>query len=213
MQSTFYMEEQKDYLEDISQIRNMMEQSSRFISLSGVSGIFAGVYALIGAYVAHYLIWESSLARLKNGYAYSTWNLQVALYAVAGAVLVMAIATGIYFTTRKAKQQGLKTWDKTSQRLIINLLIPLVTGGVFCLVLINKGMISIIAPSTLIFYGLALVNASKYTFRDIRFLGFIEIILGLIASILPGGGILYMAVGFGIFHILYGIVMYIKYER
>jgi hypothetical protein len=213
MQSTFNMEENKDYLEDISQIRNMMEQSSRFISLSGVSGIFAGVYALIGAYVAHYLIWESGLARLKNGYAYANWNLQLALYTVAGAVLIMAIGTGIYFTTRKAKKQGLKTWDNTSQRLIINLLIPLVTGGFFCLVLISKGIISIIAPATLIFYGLALVNASKYTFRDIRFLGLLEIALGLIASLLPGSGILYMAVGFGIFHIIYGIVMYIKYEK
>ncbi|MFY0652009.1 MAG: hypothetical protein JXQ96_08260 [Cyclobacteriaceae bacterium] len=207
------MEEQKDYLEDISQIRNMMEQSSRFISLSGLSGIFAGVYALIGAYTAHYLIWQSGLSKLKNGYAYATLNLQLALYAVAGTVFILAIATGIYFTTKKAKKQGLKSWDSTTQRLIINLLIPLVTGGVFCLVLINKGIYSIIAPSTLIFYGLALVNASKYTFRDIRFLGLLEIVLGLISSLYPGNGILYMAVGFGIFHIIYGVVMYIKYEK
>jgi hypothetical protein len=44
-------------------------------------------------------------------------------------------------------------------------------------------------------------------------LGICEIGLGLIASIYMGYGLLFWAVGFGVLHIIYGIVMYMKYER
>lgn len=207
------MVENKNYLEDISQIRTLMEQSSRFISLSGLSGIFAGTYALIGAFVAHYLITASSFSPESKSYLFAGSNLKMLLYIDAAVVFVLAIVSGIYFTTRKAKKQGLKTWDNTSRRMLLNLAIPLATGGAFCLLLLSKGMISMVAAAALIFYGLSLVNASKYTVRDIRFLGFIEIALGLTAGIVPGGSIMFLALGFGVFHIVYGVVMYIKYEK
>lgn len=207
------MTENKNYLEDISQIRSLMEQSSRFISLSGLSGIFAGSYALIGAFVAHHLVTGSSFSAESNSYLYGGYNLKMLLYIDAAVVFVLAIVSGIYFTTRKAGRQGLKTWDNTSRRMLLNLAIPLATGGAFCLILLSRGMVSMVAASALVFYGLSLVNASKYTFRDIRFLGFIEIALGLTAGIVPGGSIVFMALGFGVFHIVYGVVMYIKYEK
>ena len=121
--------------------------------------------------------------------------------------------SGIYFTTRKAKRKGQKIWDKTSQRLLLNLAIPLVVGGIYCLQLIRSGNLGLVAPTTLIFYGLALINASKYTLSDIRYLGFSEILLGLIGLIFIGNGLELWALGFGVLHIVYGIVMYVKYER
>ena len=114
---------------------------------------------------------------------------------------------------RKAKRKGLPVWDSTAKRLLLNLLIPLATGGLFCLVLLYHRQVGMIAPATLIFYGLALLNASKYTLNDIRYLGILEIIIGLIASVYIGYGLLFWAVGFGVLHIVYGIVMYSKYEK
>lgn len=207
------MENKTQYLEDISQIRSMMERSSRFISLSGLSGVFAGVYALGGAFLARQIInneigasYQAKLLNLSSG------RLEQ-LTIIAIVVLVLAVGTGIILTTRKARKNGLKIWDKTAKLLILNLLIPLITGGFLCLIFLYHGFVGIIAPSTLIFYGLGLINASKYTFTDIRYLGFAEIALGLISAYYAGFGIYFWALGFGILHILYGTIMYFKYER
>jgi len=209
-QSTLCMQEKTDYLKDISEIRSMMERSSRFISLSGLSGVMAGIYALLGAYVAYQVIQTG----VGEGEVYGRPG-QVIRYLLLDAlvVLVLAIGTGIWLTTRRARQQGLKIWDSTARRLVINLLIPLVTGGLFALIMLFKGFPSIVAPSMLIFYGLALINASKYTVSDVRYLGLTEIVLGLLASLVSGYSLLFWALGFGMLHIVYGTVMYFKYER
>ncbi len=207
------MENKTQYLEDISQIRSMMERSSRFISLSGLSGVFAGVYALAGAFLAHQIInreiginYQAKFLNLSSG------RLEQ-LVIIALAVLALAIGTGIILTTQKARKSGLKIWDKTAKLLTINLLIPLVTGGILCLIFLHHGLVGVVAPSTLIFYGLSLINASKYTFTDIRYLGFAEIALGLVSAYYVGFGLYFWALGFGILHILYGAIMYFKYER
>jgi hypothetical protein len=211
-QSTFNMA--KDYLKDLSEIRSIMEKSSRFISLSGLTGVVAGIYALIGAFVANRLIYNSDeilYHELLNQRQISenlTW-----LILDLVIVFLLAVGTGVYFTTKKAKKHGVKTWDESAKRVIINLMIPLVIGGIFVMILYSRGLISLMAPSTLIFYGLALVNTSKYTFRDIRYLGLIQAGLGLFACTTPGYGLIIWALGFGVMHIVYGAVMYFKYER
>ena len=197
--------EKTDYLKDITEIRAIMERSSRFISLSGLSGVMAGVYALAGAYVAHLTVQAYRANPHEHVVAY--------LMADAAIVLLLAVSTGVFLTTRRARAQGATIWDATARRLIINLLIPLVVGGLFSLILIARGTVGIIAPSMLIFYGLALVNASKYTLTDIRYLGFAEIGLGLLAALIPGYSLLFWALGFGVFHIIYGTLMYYTHER
>lgn len=204
---------EKDYLKDISEIRSIMEKSSRFISLSGLSGILAGIYALIGAFVASHLIYNSYDFLTNNFIDRQVRVNQTYLLLDALAVILLTVITGIYFTTKKAKKNNIKTWDDSAKKVIINLLIPLVVGGIFVLILYSKGYISLIAPSTLIFYGLGLINASKYTFRDIRYLGLTEVALGLIAATSIGGGLLFWAIGFGVLHIIYGGLMYYRYER
>ena len=197
--------QQTDYLKDITEIRSIMERSSRFISLSGLSGVMAGVYALAGAYVAHLIVQDYRANHNEYVVTY--------LMTVAAVVLLLAVGTGVFLTTRRARAQGATIWDATAQRLLINLLIPLVVGGLFSLILVARGMVGIIAPSMLIFYGLALVNASKYTLTDIRYLGFAEIGLGLLAALLPGYSLLFWALGFGVLHIIYGTLMYYTHER
>lgn len=218
IQSSFIMSNTTEQLKALSDIRNMMERSSRFISLSGLSGVFAGIYALIGAYTAYNYMHQEigMISRLSYGaetIATGVNRFYPFFFLDAGLVLSAAFITGFYFTRRKARKAGLKMWDGIAYRLMLNLLIPLAAGGIFCLILLSHGLVGLIAPSTLLFYGLALLNASKYTFNDIRYLGMCEIILGLLSAYDIGNGLLYWALGFGILHIIYGTLMYFKYER
>ncbi|AXG72364.1 hypothetical protein KORDIASMS9_04635 [Kordia sp. SMS9] len=205
-----------DYLEDIKEIKQLMNKSSRFISLSGLSGIMAGIYALIGAWFARVQL--RSAYEIKSVSKYEEMSvfangITFKLMTIAAIVLFLAVVTGIFLTQRKARKNGEKIFDKTALKLLINFLIPLVTGGLFALVLLQEGIVYLVAPATLIFYGLACVNASKYTLGHIKYLGYATIILGLIATQYVGYGLYFWAIGFGIFHIIYGGLMYILIER
>jgi general stress protein CsbA len=206
------MSKEKEHLQALSDIRSMMERSSRCISLSGLSGVFAGIFALIGAYLAMDKFEKASSNYRMVGDG-ELQSLTLYFFEIAGAVLFSSLLVGTLLTIRNSKRKGIKVWDATSKRLLINLGIPLIAGGLFCLALLYHGIIGLVAPATLLFYGLALINASKYTFDDIRYLGICEIILGLAASVFIGYGLLFWAIGFGVLHIVYGAVMYFKYER
>lgn len=207
------MKQQTEYLNEITEIRSLMERSSRFLSLSGLSGVIAGLYALIGASAAYWLIYQDQHIFSYRSIDLGERSVLVLLVLDALLVLVFSVLTGLFFTYRKAKKQGASLWDKQAQQLLINLMIPLVTGGILSLILLQRGYIGVVAPLTLIFYGLALVNVSKYTCHDVRYLGLLEIALGLISCVYIGYGLLFWSFGFGILHILYGIIMYLKYEK
>jgi hypothetical protein len=202
----------QEHLKAITDIRSMMERSSRFISLSGLSGVSAGIFALCGAYAAYIKLNSvNGITRLLDHDAFM--DTVIYLLFDASIVLILSIVAGIALTVRNSKKKGVKIWDATTKRLLINLLIPLVVGGLFCVILLYHGLVALIAPATLIFYGLGLINASKYTLNDVRYLGICEIILGLIGSLYIHNGLLFWASGFGYLHIVYGIIMYLKYER
>lgn len=198
----------EDYLKDISEIKNLMNKSSRFISLSGLSGILAGVYALTGAAIAYYLVENSVL-----GYLTLDGSLFRICFAILIGVAALSVITGVILTHRKAKKNGEKIWDNSSKRLLFNFLVPLVTGGLYILIILNQERYGQTAALMLIFYGLALINASKYSLGDIKYLGFTEIILGLICAFVPTYGFWFWVIGFGIMHIIYGTLMYFKYDR
>ena len=208
------MSNQQEQLAALSDIRNLMDRSSRFISLSGLSGVFAGLTALIGAYIAH----KELQKYLNGGYGYgfdADTEIEANLIKIALGVLVIALAGGFLFTLRQSKKRNIPFWGKTAKKLLINLAIPLAVGGFFIIALLFNfpSAIGLIASSCLIFYGLALINASKYTYTDIRFLGICEVILGLVAMFYVGYGLYFWAMGFGVLHIFYGLIMYFKYER
>ena len=207
------MDSQHEQLNALSDIRRMMDRSSRFISLSGLSGVFAGIIALIGAYFAQQEI-DSYLSRTEEA-AHSSTNIEFTLIKIGLLVLIFAIAGGIFFTYRQSKKKGLPIWDKTAKNLLINLTIPLATGGLFIIAMLiaHPNTFGLIAPSCLVFYGLSLINASKYTYTDIRFLGICEIVLGLASIFNMGYGLYFWAFGFGVMHILYGVYMWLKYEK
>ena len=207
------MKQTKDYLEDISEIRSIMERSSNFISLSGLSGIMAGIYALIGSFVAYRIVYfEGSILEIRE-FNINEHGTILKLSIVAIVVLILAVSTGLYLTSKKSTNNPLRFSDAGFKNLSVNLLIPLVAGGLFIMILISREIYSMVVPSFLMFYGVALVNGSKYTLRDIRYLGILEIILGLFSALFPGYGLIFWAIGFGVLHILYGSLMYYKYER
>ena len=210
------MNESREHLQTLSDIRSMMERSSRFLSLSGLSGVSAGVIALAGAAVVYGRIGLITYPRSYYKSLVDETSRAAAdqfFVTVAVAVLVAALLSGAFFTVRKARRQGQSVWNQTSRRLLWAMLVPLAAGGVFCLVLLLHNLIWLAFPGTLIFYGLALLSGSRYTVRDVESLGYCEVGLGLLALFFPGYNLLTWAVGFGVLHIVYGLAMYYKYER
>lgn len=205
------MESEQKYLKDLSEIRSMMERSSRFLSLSGLSGILAGVYALVGAYIA-YSFFDFAVGTSSVGQQQMTGEPEN-LFQLALVVLILAIGTAVFLSWKNARKTGGIIWNSAARRLAFNMAIPLLAGGVFILILFSKGLLGLVAPVMLIFYGLALLNASKFTYEEVKSLGIIEIVLGLFASHFIQYGLLFWALGFGIMHIMYGVYMHLKYEK
>jgi len=204
--------ENDDHFINLKEFRSQMERSSRFMSLSGNSGIILGCYALLGVTAVY---WYLGIGVTSADYFHLSWDEDGSFnddfftffYLVATAMLICSLITGYYFAAMRSVKRGLRIWDSASKRMAVNLLIPLFTGGVFCIVLIFHGELALIPGSMLIFYGLSLVNTSKYVENDIRYLGMIEIGLGILGLCFPGYGLLFWATGFGILHIVYGIVL------
>ncbi len=208
------MKKDTDYLQDIEEIRSLMEKSSKFISLSGWAGIFAGVFALMGSYIAlTYLDFN------PQSLSFDTENnpfQQKQIFSVvqlALLVFLLAISFALFFTHRRAKRKDELLWTPTAKRLVVNMAVPLFTGGILILLFISKGFIGFVAPFSLLFYGLALFTISKFTFDEVKILGLIEILLGLISVYKVSLGLLFWAIGFGVVHIIYGIYVYFKYEK
>ncbi len=212
-------------LEELTHIRGLMDRSTRFLSLSGLSGVWAGVVALAGASAAriHYRSMDGidRLSRFQGEGHALTDRLEDPAYAAhlrflvidAAVVLVVALAGAMWFTWRRSRGMGQGLWDGSAQRMVWNLLVPLAAGGAFCLALIWHNDVFLVAPATLVFYGLALVNASKYTLTEVRWLGYSEIVLGIVACFWTSTGLLFWAIGFGALHIIHGMLMYMRNER
>ena len=205
---------------ELHDIKQMMERSSRFISLSGLSGVSAGICALIGA-------WLSSAVIESNRYALFDLKASIAdaeamlygdilnsrLFQIAVVTFIAAALSAFIFTYRRSKKTNVPIWGTTARRLLVNVTIPMVAGGIFLLVLIKHGVMGFVAPGCLIFYGLGVLNASKYTLPETKYLGYCEMLLGLINLFFLGEGLYFWATGFGVLHIIYGVLMWWKYER
>jgi len=202
-----------DVYTELASIRSLMERSSKFISLSGLSGVMAGIYALIGAFFAYQLLYKDSLEFTVQNFDAFRPQVLPALLIIAVVVLLLSVITGLFLSAKQAKKEGQPFWNPVSKRLFAHMTLPLVTGGIFIIILLTHGNYQLIAPACLLFYGLALVAGSHYTFSDVKWLGICEIALGLLAAAIPGYGLLFWTIGFGILHILYGSIMHFKYKQ
>lgn len=203
--------------EDLQAIREIMERSSKFLSLSGLSGIFAGVCALVGAAIVWIFILGSDNIKYSE-YILNQGNVTTSdtgFYLALDALLVLVIAFlgAFYFSFRKARKVGQQFWTNSTRRLLFHLMLPLVSGGIIILILIFRNKMDFVVPFMLVFYGLALVNAGKFTFGEIHYLGLTQIVLGILAVIFTEQSLIFWTIGFGLMHIVYGFVMYYRHER
>ncbi|MBO9563486.1 MAG: hypothetical protein J7621_11955 [Niastella sp.] len=215
------MDSQHQPLETLQDIKRIMERSSRFISLSGWSGISAGICALIGAWAAHMRLgsfvvrYTRGLGEYEGGGSTgsNTGDLFFDLLLIAVVTFVAAFISAFFFTYIRSRRNGVPLWDRTVQRLAWNTIMPMVVGGIVILRALELGYYELVAPGCLIFYGLALVNAAKYTLGEVRYLGYGQIILGILNLWIINEGLYFWAAGFGVLHIIYGAMMWWKYER
>lgn len=204
------MSDLKSHLNDLSEIRHLMERNTRFLSLSGLSGISAGVCGLVGAWVAwSYLGGTLDLREM----VYPGPGLTEFLLLDAGLTFLAALGLALFFSVRAAKKDGLPLWNSTARRMVLDLCIPLVAGAVFCLILLYQGAVIWVPACTLLFYGLALLNASRATLPEVRLLALSELALGLVCAAWSEYSLLFWGLGFGLLHIVYGTIMYLKYKR
>lgn len=215
------MTEQDHHLDTLHDIKQIMERSSRFISLSGLSGIAAGSCALVGAWFAYGVIANSRVevksirsigTSPEHSISISDW-MGNQLVQIALLTFIAAFALSFIFTYIRSRKTNTPIWGHSSRRLLINVMIPMLAGGIYLFKLIENQAFGLIAPGSLIFYGLAVLNASKYTLPETRYLGYAEMLVGIISLWCIGYGIYFWAIGFGVLHIVYGILMWWKYER
>lgn len=203
----------QDIIKEIGQIRALMERSSKFMSISGLSGILIGSYALIGAAFGYFTVYGfQSQFGYRDNYI-TDYGIINRLILIAALVLLSSILTGFLMAKHKAKKNKQAIWNATSKSLLATVTVPLLAGGMFTVLLILKGEYGMVASTLLIFYGLALNAASTFTFREARWLGMMDILLGLIAFCFPGYGLWFWAFGFGILHIIYGVIVHQRYEK
>lgn len=209
------MNEQDQSLSELQHIKKMMERSGRFISLSGLSGIAAGICALVGAWYAKQQIqsWGRGNCLLSVNPGDACIDKLDELLWIATITFIAAFISAFFFTYLRSKKSKISIWSPATMRLFWNTVIPIAAGAVFLIKLIEVGGFGLVAPGCLIFYGLALVNASKYTLGEIRYLGYGQIALGIMNLWYIGYGLEFWAMGFGVLHIIYGIAMWWKYER
>jgi len=205
------MDNQEQSLAAIQDIKRIMERSSRFISLSGWSGMAAGLCALGGAWTAsHYISVYPVSGPARQG---NTTLLEGILLLIAAGTFIAAFLSAFVFTYMRSRKEGVPVWGNSAQRLLFNTAVPLFAGAFVVYRMLQLHEYGLIAPCSLIFYGLALVNGSKYTLGEVRYLGYFQLLLGVINLWVPGRGLLFWALGFGVLHIIYGMVMWWKYER
>jgi hypothetical protein len=212
------MSNQKEQLDAINDIKKLMERSSKFSALSGLSGIIVGIMALVCIGISYTILGItplepiSYLSILNRDGAIDTELLKLLIINFS-VVLLASFLTAIWLSNKNAVKKGEQIWDLTAKRMLINFSIPMFAGGAYCFILFTQNHIELILPATLLFYGLALLNASKYTVEDIKYLGVLLVLLGLFASIYVDEALLLWGIGFGALHIVYGSFMYFKYEK
>ena len=201
-QSTFYMNKDKA-LESVNEIKELMEKSSKFISVSGLAAILAGIYALAGAYIATQVITPETHLIVTLEF----------MAIIALSVLATAAVTAGILSYCKSQKTGQSFFSRLTYRALWNFSLPMLAGGIVCISILMHEYYDILASVMLLFYGLALVNTSKFTYSSVAWLGYAFICLGVVDCFWEGHSLLFWTIGFGGFHILYGILFYLHYER
>jgi len=207
-QSTFDMNENP--LDSLNEIKSMMERSSKFTNISGWTWIWVGFVGLISASIAYFIILEEEF-RLYTLLPNAQRDINLVILLIS--TLIVACAGGFYFMINKTNKDGAKFINPTTKRILARFILVLLIGATICAALYMHLSFVYIAPTTLLFYGLALLNVEKDTILEIKYLAYSEIILGLLAFFLIYKGLLFWTIGFGLIHLIFGVWMVLKYDN
>ncbi|MFS0490960.1 hypothetical protein [Leadbetterella byssophila] len=181
---------EQDVLKDI---RSIMERSTRFHALSGESGIWVGVLAL-----------------LFSVYRVYRWGLKVDTAdgaAEAVLLLILSVTAGYLWAKKRAMAVKQSLWSASSKAMIKALAVPLLVGGFLVISFMSLDLYGLVVPMFLIFYGLGLYAASTYTFKELQLVGILFLLLGMVSFWVPEYGVVFFGLGFGLLHIGYGFII------
>jgi len=154
-----------------------------------------GLTALGAAYIAH------NQAPLIRDWLF-TWLVEAAL----------AFGIGLFAMWQKSKLAGTSLNTAPARKFALSFVPPLVCGVAITLGLWRLGHFEAMIPVWLLLYGAAVVTGGSYSVRAVPIMGWCFIVLGAVAFFLPAStGNIMMAIGFGLFHIIFGIVIARKY--
>ncbi|MHA7128061.1 hypothetical protein [Algoriphagus namhaensis] len=203
----------KNPQQELAEIKSMMQRSTRFISLSGSSGLLIGLMACTASALVYYWLYSPGPPWGEVSSHKLTSDLLYRIIFIAISLAALSLLVAFWLTKKRSKVSSENLWSPASRRFLSALFFPMAIGGFMCLGRLWTQDYESLASLMLIFYGLGLVNASYFTLGEIKFLGYAQILLGLLAILLPGYGLLLWTLGFGLCHIGYGGLMYYKYDR
>jgi hypothetical protein len=175
-------------LENLRFIRSTMENARSFTAVPGWGQVAMGVSA-IGA---------AALADRQPDF--SRWLLVWVVEAV------LAVALGAFAVVRKARRGNTPIASGPGRRFGLALLPPLLVGAAMTALLWRTGPREVLPALWLLCYGAGIATGGAFSVRAVPLEGVSFMALGLAAAFTPPGwGDLWMAGGFGILQIAFGI--------
>jgi len=210
--------EEKEIRQTLNDIREMMSKSSRFQAVSGWSIIIVGLYAAVASAMAATVIGVGDwLPCFENLHRYANLNTPLrsriaALIAIG--LLMLSLLTVYVGAIIKSKRNNLRfVFDKRMMQMLLDFFIPLAAGGLLSMALVMQGHYGLTSSIMLLFYGLAQLNCSHYTYPALRLLGYAELLLGIIDCFTMSHALLFWFLGFSVMHIVFGIAYVLIFER
>jgi hypothetical protein len=200
--------------EELKVIRALMERPIRFSTMSGLSGIIAGAAALAGLAV-DYPVWAEATDATLDHAMYTSG-------IIWGCVFVVALASVVLLTWRREKAQGMgRFWTPVKFRILRTILPPFLAGlGLTAAIVLrvwsapSSDLWMLLAPLWMALYGLALWQVGQFSVPPIGAMGAAFIVAAVVSALSPGlaqNPVLTMGLTFGGFHIVYGVVVWVRY--
>jgi hypothetical protein len=198
---------------DLKKIRDIMEKTAPFLSLSGLSGIAAGLAGTAAGVIIMLKIQSAWISSDLLNDLLSDHQMKRFFAVLLLTALVLALLGSFIITAVNTLRKNQPLWVISSIRFAENLFIPLLAGSILLAAFYIHKDYQYFIPVMLLFFGLSLYTASQSSREEIRILGILDICLGIISLFYIPAGLICWTAGFGLLNIVYGIIMYVKYER
>lgn len=185
-------EERKQAQEALAYIRQTMESASTFTALSGWGLVAVGIVGLASAGLA----WRSAVPE----------RLSVWVPAALVGVVCAGVANGL-----KARRLDMPLWSGSFRKVAWVMVPVLAAGALLTVALVGADARHLLPGTWLALYGAGVTAGGTFSLRAVRWMGLALIVLGALALWQPQYSILFLATGFGVLHILFGLYLVAKH--